>query len=163
MIKLNLNRIFEEYMNKELLLKYLKTYHDRHDSIMEQYGVKDGFLIDGKYWWDAYKELIKEILTKIDNKTVAIEDFHNFYRKFGFGPKLYANSVLEYGVEKLSNLFKFLSNASIEPNIKLKETQKNPEKYKDLLIRVAGYSAFFVELDKRIQDDIINRTEHEFV
>ena len=94
-------------MNKELLLKYLKTYNDRHDIIMEQYGVKDGFLIDDKYWWDAYKELIKEILTKINDRTVTIEDFHNFYRKFGFGPKLYANSVLNYGVDKLSKLFKF--------------------------------------------------------
>lgn len=114
-------------MNKELLLKYLKTYHDKHDSIMEQYGVKDGFLIDGKYWWDAYKELIKSILVKIDNKTVSIEDFHNFYRKFGFGPKLYANSILAYGIEKLSNLFKYLSDDSIEPNIKIKEITEEQE------------------------------------
>ena len=114
-------------MNKESLLKYLKIYHDKHDIIMEQYGVKDGFLIDGKYWWDAYKELIKEILVKIDNKTVSIEDFHNFYRKFGFGPKLYANSVLEYGIEKLSNLFKYLCDDSIEPNIKMKEITEEQE------------------------------------
>ena len=42
----------------------------------------------------------------------------------------------------------------------LKEAQKNPEKYKDLVVRVVGYSAFFVELEKSIQDDIIRRTEH---
>lgn len=42
----------------------------------------------------------------------------------------------------------------------LKEAQKHPEKYQNLVIRVAGYSAIFVELDKAIQDDIINRTEH---
>lgn len=42
----------------------------------------------------------------------------------------------------------------------LKEAQKNPEKYKGLVVRVAGYSAFFVELSKEIQNDIINRTEH---
>jgi pyruvate formate-lyase/glycerol dehydratase family glycyl radical enzyme len=41
----------------------------------------------------------------------------------------------------------------------LKEAQKYPEDYKDLVVRVVGYSAFFVELDKMVQDDIINRTE----
>lgn len=36
--------------------------------------------------------------------------------------------------------------------------QKNPEKYRDLIVRVAGYSAFFVELCKDVQDEIISRT-----
>ena len=43
----------------------------------------------------------------------------------------------------------------------LRRAQKNPEKYKNLLIRVAGYSAFFIELDPKIQEDIIERTEHQ--
>ncbi|SFD40965.1 glycyl radical glycerol dehydratase DhaB1 [Clostridium uliginosum] len=38
--------------------------------------------------------------------------------------------------------------------------QKNPEKYQDLIVRVAGYSAQFISLDKSIQNDIIARTEH---
>ncbi|MDF2948482.1 MAG: pyruvate formate-lyase [Sedimentibacter sp.] len=42
----------------------------------------------------------------------------------------------------------------------LKKAQKNPENYQDLIIRVAGYSARFVELAKELQDDIIWRTEH---
>jgi pyruvate formate-lyase/glycerol dehydratase family glycyl radical enzyme len=42
----------------------------------------------------------------------------------------------------------------------LREAQKHPEQYKDLVVRVVGYSAFFVELDKLVQDDIIRRTEH---
>lgn len=42
----------------------------------------------------------------------------------------------------------------------LKEAQRHPDKYKNLVVRVAGYSALFVELNKSIQDDIINRTEH---
>ena len=41
----------------------------------------------------------------------------------------------------------------------LKEAQKNPEKYKSLVVRVAGYSALFTTLSKSLQDDIINRTE----
>lgn len=36
--------------------------------------------------------------------------------------------------------------------------QKNPEQYRDLIVRVAGYSAFFVELCKDVQDEIISRT-----
>lgn len=41
---------------------------------------------------------------------------------------------------------------------KLIEAQKHPENYKNLLVRVAGYTAFFVELGKDVQDDIIART-----
>lgn len=44
----------------------------------------------------------------------------------------------------------------------LLEAQKNPDKYKNLVVRVAGYSAHFASLDKTIQDDIINRTEQSF-
>lgn len=39
------------------------------------------------------------------------------------------------------------------------DAQKNPEKYKGLVVRVAGYSAMFTTLSKSLQDDIINRTE----
>jgi len=42
----------------------------------------------------------------------------------------------------------------------LKEAQLHPENYRDLIVRVAGFSAFFVELSKSIQDQIIARTEH---
>ncbi|MCT4509106.1 MAG: glycyl radical protein [Tepidibacter sp.] len=42
------------------------------------------------------------------------------------------------------------------------EAQKNPDNYRDLVVRVAGYSAQFISLDKAIQDDIIMRTQHEF-
>jgi formate C-acetyltransferase len=42
----------------------------------------------------------------------------------------------------------------------LKEAQKHPDDYKDLVVRVVGYSAFFNELEKSVQDDIISRTEH---
>jgi len=45
----------------------------------------------------------------------------------------------------------------------LREAQKHPEKYSDLIIRVAGYSARFVELAKEMQEDIIARTEYETI
>ncbi len=40
----------------------------------------------------------------------------------------------------------------------LLKAQKEPEKYRDLIVRVAGYSAYFVELCKEVQDEIISRT-----
>jgi formate C-acetyltransferase len=43
----------------------------------------------------------------------------------------------------------------------LREAQEHPEEYRDLVVRVAGYSALFVTLDKATQDDIIRRTVHE--
>lgn len=53
--------------------------------------------------------------------------------------------------------FNFTSNAI------LRAAQKNPEQYKDLLVRVATYSAFFVELGPELQNDIINRVEFDAV
>ncbi|MBI2958608.1 MAG: hypothetical protein HYY32_07195, partial [Chloroflexi bacterium] len=45
----------------------------------------------------------------------------------------------------------------------LLEAKKHPEQYRDLVVRVAGYSAYFVELVPEVQDEIIGRTEHEMV
>lgn len=41
----------------------------------------------------------------------------------------------------------------------LRDAQKHPEKYRSLVVRVAGYSALFTTLSKSLQEDIINRTE----
>ena len=43
----------------------------------------------------------------------------------------------------------------------LREAQTNPEKYRDLIVRVAGYSDYFCDLDKALQNEIIARTEHK--
>ena len=44
----------------------------------------------------------------------------------------------------------------------LQKAQKDPKKYKDLMVRVAGYSAFFTELSPELQTDLIGRTELSF-
>lgn len=41
----------------------------------------------------------------------------------------------------------------------LKKAQIEPGKYKNLVVRVSGYSAYFVNLDKELQNEIIMRTE----
>jgi pyruvate formate-lyase/glycerol dehydratase family glycyl radical enzyme len=45
----------------------------------------------------------------------------------------------------------------------LREAQKHPELYRDLIVRVAGYSDYFNDLGEDLQNEIINRTEHEVV
>jgi pyruvate formate-lyase/glycerol dehydratase family glycyl radical enzyme len=42
----------------------------------------------------------------------------------------------------------------------LREAQKHPENYRDLIVRVAGYSDYFVDLTPELQEEIIKRTEH---
>ncbi|MDI6775963.1 MAG: glycine radical domain-containing protein [Syntrophales bacterium] len=44
----------------------------------------------------------------------------------------------------------------------LRDAQQNPEKYPDLQVRIAGYSAYFIDIPKETQDSIICRTEHSF-
>jgi len=43
----------------------------------------------------------------------------------------------------------------------LRAAQERPEEYRDLLVRVAGYSAFFSPLNRELQEDIIRRTEFD--
>jgi formate C-acetyltransferase/4-hydroxyphenylacetate decarboxylase large subunit len=45
----------------------------------------------------------------------------------------------------------------------LRDAQEHPERYRDLIVRVAGFSAYWVELGKPIQDEIIARTEYSQV
>lgn len=63
----------------------------------------------------------------------------------------------------ISAFFNRLHGYHVQYNIVSRETlldaQQHPENYKDLIVRVAGYSAFFNVLSKATQDDIIGRTE----
>ena len=38
----------------------------------------------------------------------------------------------------------------------------HPDKHRDLIVRVSGYSAYFTELSPQVQQDIIDRSEHRF-
>ncbi len=51
---------------------------------------------------------------------------------------------------------------NIMSNEMMKAAMKKPEDYKDMLVRVAGYSAYFVELSEPLQMDLIRRTELSF-
>ena len=74
----------------------------------------------------------------------------------------------EEGIENLSHLIRSyfkLNGHHIQFNIvdseTLRKAQAEPDSYRDLLVRVAGYSDYFVDLDKHHQEEIIARTEHE--
>ena len=43
----------------------------------------------------------------------------------------------------------------------LRDAQEHPENYRDLIIRVAGYTAFFTEISRDLQDDLIARVEFD--
>ena len=45
----------------------------------------------------------------------------------------------------------------------LKKAQKDPQKYRNLIVRIAGYSAYFVDLTPDLQNDLIARTEHDTI
>jgi pyruvate formate-lyase/glycerol dehydratase family glycyl radical enzyme len=80
-------------------------------------------------------------------------------------PQLLAD---ETGRNKLAHLVRTyctLGGHHIQFNVidaeTLRQAQKNPEKYRDLIVRVAGYSDYFIDIGKELQDEIISRTEHQ--
>jgi len=81
-----------------------------------------------------------------------------------FSPQLFED---ETGIQKLVHLIRsyFKMDAHhIQFNVidkkTLKKAKLNPEKYRNLIVRVAGYSDYFVDLTDELQDEIIDRTEH---
>jgi formate C-acetyltransferase len=74
----------------------------------------------------------------------------------------------ESGLDNLAHLVRSyfkLDGHHVQMNVVTAETlraaQQNPEKYRDLIVRVAGYSDYFCDLGKTLQDEIIARTEHK--
>jgi pyruvate formate-lyase/glycerol dehydratase family glycyl radical enzyme len=82
-----------------------------------------------------------------------------------FSPSLLEN---EKGVENLMHLVRSyftLGGHHVQFNVvsaeMLRDAQAHPEQYRDLIVRVAGYSDYFNDLGKILQDEIIARTEHQ--
>jgi formate C-acetyltransferase len=74
----------------------------------------------------------------------------------------------EEGIDKVAHLVRSyfsLDGHHIQMNVVTAATllaaQKEPEKYRDLIVRVAGYSDYFCDLNEDLQNEIIKRTEHE--
>ena len=73
----------------------------------------------------------------------------------------------EEGIAKLRDMTKtYFENGGLEVQYNVVDTdtlraaQEEPEKHRDLVVRIAGYSAYFVELGRDLQNDIISRNEN---
>jgi len=84
-----------------------------------------------------------------------------------FTPHLLAD---DDGIDKVAHLIRSyfkLDGHHIQLNVvsadTLREAQKHPEKYRDLIVRVAGYSDYFIDIGVDLQNEIIKRTEHGIV
>ncbi|MCW7753346.1 choline trimethylamine-lyase [Desulfobotulus sp. H1] len=101
--------------------------------------------------------IIKSV-SKMANDNMNIGMVHNFKLMSG----LLDTPEGENGIITLIRTACMLGNGEMQfnylDNDVLLDAQKHPEKYRDLVVRVAGYSAFFVELCKDVQDEIISRT-----
>lgn len=101
--------------------------------------------------------IIKSI-SKMAVDSMNIGMVHNFKLMAG----LLDTPEGEEGIITLLRTASVLGNGEMQfnylDNQTLIEAQKHPEQYRDLIVRVAGYSAYFVELCKDVQDEIISRT-----
>ncbi len=101
--------------------------------------------------------IIKSV-SKMSNDNMNIGLVHNFKLMSG----LLDTAEGENALITLLRTASILGNGEMQfnylDNEVLLDAQKHPEKYRDLVVRVAGYSAFFVELCKDVQDEIISRT-----
>jgi formate C-acetyltransferase len=83
-----------------------------------------------------------------------------------FIPKVIAGEEGISHVAALIRSYFAMDGHHIQFNVIDKETlldaQKHPEEYESLIVRVAGYSDYFNNLDRALQDEIINRTEQSF-
>ncbi len=97
-------------------------------------------------------------VAKINVEAMSLGQAHNFK----VGGNFLNNAAGKGAVKALVSTSSVMGNAQMQFNCvdqeELLDAQTNPENHRDLIVRVAGYSAFFVELCKEVQDEIINRT-----
>jgi formate C-acetyltransferase len=84
-----------------------------------------------------------------------------------FTPALLENEKGIRGATGLIRSYFKLNGHHIQFNVvtadTLRDAQKHPERYRDLIVRVAGYSDYFNDLSEALQDEIIRRTEQQIL
>ncbi|WP_417118291.1 choline trimethylamine-lyase [Olsenella phocaeensis] len=102
--------------------------------------------------------VIKSV-SKINVEEMSLGMSHNFKFSPGFIDKPEGRKA----VVALLMTASLLGNAQMQfncvDNAELRDAKAHPERHRDLIVRVAGYSAFFNELCEEVQDEIISRTE----
>lgn len=131
-----------------------------------------GALPSGRYAWTPLTDGIGATGgTDINGPTALLKSVsHIPHARFTQGTQLNMKmepEILagEKGMTHMMHLLKTLCTLDVyhaQFNVINRETllaaQEHPEQHRDLLIRVAGYTAFFIELGKEVQDEIISRT-----
>ena len=83
-----------------------------------------------------------------------------------FSPPILTGEGLDRLVALIRTYFK-LGGHHVQFNVidaaTLRDAQLDPEKHRSLIVRVAGYSDYFVDVGRGLQDEIISRTEHETI
>ncbi|MCE1155719.1 MAG: glycyl radical protein [Bacteroidales bacterium] len=84
-----------------------------------------------------------------------------------FSPSFFADDTAIAKVSSLVRSYFRMNGHHIQFNVvdaaTLREAQKHPERYRNLIVRVAGYSDYFNDLGPELQNEIIERTEHEIL
>jgi formate C-acetyltransferase len=171
-------RVFEAYFNSVDGRKNMRggEYHINllPTTCHVYFGAVTGATADGRKAWTPLSEGVSPVQGADRNgPTAAVRSVAKMdhVRTGGtllnqkFTPQVLAN---DEGLDKLVSLvrgyFK-LDGHHIQFNVvdaeTLKAAQSNPEQYRSLIVRVAGYSDYFCDLSKTLQDEIIARTEHE--
>jgi formate C-acetyltransferase len=139
------------------------------------FGKMTGATPDGRKAWEPYADgtlspmrgadvkgptAVINSATKVNHTEVAVSDLLNMK----FTPSVMQSRE---GLQKLISLVKtyfdrggFHVQFNVQGTEVLRKAKEHPEQYRDLLVRVAGYSAYFVELAPEVQDEIITRVEH---
>jgi len=104
------------------------------------------------------------LLSNFNTKNYGMRDRAARMLNIKFTPKCIEG---EQGTEKLVSFIRTFCDLKIwhvQFNVINRDTliaaKKDPEKYRNLIVRIAGYSAYFVDLSPDLQDDLIARTEH---
>ncbi|MBQ2712041.1 MAG: glycyl radical protein [Clostridia bacterium] len=136
-------------------------------------GAQTGATPDGRYAYTPVADGVSPSAGKdVNGPTAAansVSRLDHFIASNGtlFNQKFHPSALAgREGLEKFVSLIRSYfdqKGSHVQFNVVDRETlldaQKNPEKYKHLVVRVAGYSALFTSLSRSLQDDIINRTE----
>ena len=176
------DNIAKDYLN--IIVKELGRYRTKQGGGYEVtiapvathiiYGMLCGATPDGRKAGEPLSDSVSPAQgTDVNGPTAAIKsvanlEHINFAQGTIFNMKMHPGPLeSKAGMLKWANLIRTyfdLGGWEIQFNVvdaeTLREAQMHPEKHEDLVVRVVGYSAFFVELDKSVQDDIISRTEH---
>lgn len=105
------------------------------------------------------------LLSNYNTKNMGMRDRAARMLNIKFTPKCLEG---DDGTEKLVSFIRTFCDLKlwhVQFNVLNRETlvaaQKDPDKYRNLIVRIAGYSAYFVDLSPDLQNDLIARTEHE--